>query len=379
MKFKRIFLIVLDSFGIGELEDANLFDDVGSNTLKSISESTYLNIPFLKKMGLFNIDGLNFKKENDTIGSYGKSKEKSNGKDTTTGHFEMMGIITEKMMPVYLNGIPKEKIDEFKRITGKDIICNKAYSGTEVIKDYGKEHIKTGKLIGYTSSDSVFQIAAHEDVIPLEQLYYYCEVMRNILDVGRIIARPFNGEYPYTRTLNRKDYALTPKYNTMNYLCDNKLDVISVGKIYDIFNKNGITKVITAHCNNESMKGIEEANKIDFKGLCFANLVDFDMLYGHRNDIDGYAKALSTFDKWLSEFVTTINKDDLIIITADHGCDPKTISTNHSREYTPILIYGNIKNSNLGIRNTFADIGKTILDNFEIENNLEGTSFLKEL
>ncbi len=380
---KRVFLIVLDSFGIGELPDADKYNDKGSNTLASIRKSEYFNIPNLIKLGLFNIDGVGGGIENPTS-AYGRIKEKSNGKDTTVGHWEIAGVVSKTPLPTYPNGFSCEIIEEFERLTGRKTLCNKPYSGTEVIKDYGKEHIKTGDLIVYTSQDSVFQIAAHEDVVPIKELYKYCELAREMLkgehNVGRVIARPFIGEYPYIRTSNRHDYSLLPPSDTMlNYLENNGCDVIGVGKINDIFASSGITESFKTKDNIDGInKTIELLNK-DFNGLCFINLVDFDSKYGHRNDVDGYAKAISEFDSYLPKIINGLTKNDILIITADHGCDPKTPSTDHSREYVPLLVYGDdIKSSiNLNTRNSFADIAKTVLEFFEIsEDTLSGTSFL---
>lgn len=383
---KRIFLMVLDSFGVGEAPDADLFNDEGSHTLKSISESKEYEINNLKKLGLYNIDNVNvFEKYDNVIGSYGKMQELSKGKDTTTGHWEMMGIISETPMPTFPNGFPEEFIKEFENKIGTKVLCNKVYSGTEVINDYGEEHIKTGYPIVYTSADSVFQIACHEDVVPLDKLYEYCEIARNLLKddlaVGRVIARPFVGNNGnFIRTTNRHDYSLEPKYNVLNYLKDNNKDVISVGKISDIFAGSGITESHRTTGNTDGLNKILEIQNKDFNGLCFVNLVDFDMLYGHRNDVDGYAKAMTEVDNWLDKFMPNMKEEDLLIITADHGCDPKTISTDHSREFVPILVYGkNIKTNNLGIRKGFVDLGKTILDIFDVENDLKGNSFKNEV
>ena len=378
--------MVLDSFGVGEAPDAKDFGDAGSNTLKSVSESKEYKINNLKKLGLHNIDSVNVLDECDTIiGTYGKMQELSKGKDTTTGHWEMMGIISETPMPTFPNGFPDDFMKKFEEAIGTKTLCNKPYSGTEVIKDYGEEHLKTGYPIIYTSTDSVFQIAAHDDVIPLEKLYEICKIARNMLTgdiaVSRVIARPFIGEAGnFTRTSNRHDYSLVPRYNVLNYLKDSGKDVISIGKISDIFAGSGITEAVRTTGNTDGLnKTLEYLNK-DFEGLCFVNLVDFDMLYGHRNDIDGYAKALTEVDIWLDKFIPNMKEDDLLIITADHGCDPKTVSTDHSREYVPVLIYHkNIKPKNLGTRIGFTDLGKTILDIFEIENKISGTSFKNEV
>lgn len=383
MKFKRVFLIVLDSFGVGEAPDAKDFGDEGSDTLKAISKSKEFDVKTLRKMGIFNIDGIMYEKvKENPIAAYGKAMEVSRGKDTTIGHWEIAGLISEKPFPTYPNGFPAEVIEEFSKRTGKDVLCNKPYSGTEVIKVYGEEHMNTGALIVYTSADSVFQIAAHEEVVPVEDLYKYCEVAREILTgenaVARVIARPFVGKYPdFVRTTNRHDFSLVPPADTMlNYLERENFDVISVGKISDIFAGSGITESTRTTGNTNGMEVTMKMLEKDFTGLCFVNLVDFDMLYGHRNDVDGYAKAITEFDKWLEGFIAKLNDNDLLIITADHGCDPSTASTDHSREYVPIIVYGkDITPGNLGIRGTYADIAKTILDNFNIENNFPGKSF----
>lgn len=384
MKNKRIFLIVLDSFGVGEAPDSKDFGDEGSDTLRAISKSKEFNINILKKMGIFNIDGIMYEKGvENPIASYGKAREVSKGKDTTIGHWEIAGLISENPFPTYPDGFPEDVIKEFSKETGRDVLCNKPYSGTEVIKVYGEEHIKTGALIVYTSADSVFQIAAHEEVVPVEELYKYCEIARKILtgknSVARVIARPFIGEYPnFIRTSNRHDFSLVPPKDTMlNYLQREKFDVISVGKINDIFAGSGITESMRTTGNSNGMEVTMKMLEKEFTGLCFVNLVDFDMLYGHRNDIDGYARAITEFDKWLEGFIGMLKEEDLLIITADHGCDPSTPSTDHSREYIPILMYGkNVEPRNLVIRKTYADIAKTVLDNFQIENNLPGESFL---
>lgn len=377
----RIFTVVLDSFGCGEAPDAKDFNDVGSHTLKSVSKSEKFKINNLKKLGLYNIDGVGMDKYDHIVGSYGKMQELSKGKDTTTGHWEMMGIISEVPMPTFETGFPKSFIEEFEKQIGTKVLCNKPYSGTEVIKDYGDEHVKTKCPIVYTSADSVFQIAAHEDIIPLDTLYKYCEIARKLLKddlaVGRVIARPFIGSSGnYTRTPNRHDFSLVPKYNALNYLKDANKDVIAVGKIADIFANSGITESVRTTGNTDGLNKTLRYLEKDFSGLCFVNLVDFDMLYGHRNDVDGYALALNEVDNWLDTFISKMKDDDILMLTADHGCDPATISTDHSREYVPILVYGhNIKSNNLGIRNGFSDLGKTILDLFDIDNDLPGKSF----
>lgn len=385
---KRVFLIVLDSLGIGNAPDAEKFNDYGANTLKSISTSQYFNTPTLKKLGLFNIDGIDyFEKENEPIASYGRLTELSKGKDTTIGHWEISGIISDNPLPTYPNGFPDEIISEFSDATGRQVLCNKPYSGTKVIVDYGEEHLKTGALIVYTSADSVFQIAAHEDIVPVEELYNYCKIARKILTgkngVGRVIARPFTGEVGnFARTSNRHDFSLEPPTDTMlDCIKRSSKDVIAVGKIYDIFAGVGTTEHCYTKNNNDGMnKAFDYLNK-DFNGLCFVNLVDFDMLYGHRRDVDGYAKALTEFDKWLDEFITELNKDDILIIAADHGCDPAFLqTTDHTRECVPLIVYGkNIKSVNLHTRNGFCDIGKTVCDYLNVDNNISGNSFLEEI
>lgn len=372
MKYKRVFLIVLDSFGIGNAPDAEFFGDFGANTLKSISNSIYFNIPNLTKLGLCNIDGVDLKDFEYPIGKFGALQELSKGKDTTIGHFEIADIISNKPLPTYPNGFPDEIIKEFENQIGCGTLCNKPYSGTQVIEDYGEEHIKTGKLIVYTSADSVFQIAAHTDIVPLEKLYEYCIIARKILvgehAVGRVIARPFNGEYPFSRTSDRHDFSITPPSGTMlDKLKDNNFDVISVGKIADIFADCGITEKHYTHSNNEGMCITLEMLNKDFHGLCFTNLVDFDMKYGHRRDVQGYATAISEFDSWLNEFIPKMNNDDLLIITADHGCDPAYSGTDHTREQVPLIIYSkNIEPENLGTIKGYNYISQVILDNFDL-------------
>ena len=381
MKAKRVFIIVLDSVGIGNAPDAADFGDYGANTMKRISASDKFNIPNLIKMGLGNIDGVDYlEKIGSPSAAVVRLRERSRGKDTTTGHWEMMGIVSEKPMPTYPDGFPKEILDEFSARTGRGIICNKPYSGTDVIRDYGKEHCDTGNLIVYTSADSVFQIAAHETHVPLEKLYEYCSIAREILQgdhaVGRVIARPFVGEEgAYKRTENRHDYSLTPPIPTaMDAIGESGLEVISIGKIYDIFSGAGIKKSLPTHNNGEGMQTLLEVQKSDFEGLCFANLVDFDMLYGHRQNIDGYAEALSAFDRWLPDFISGMRDGDVLMITADHGCDPGDESTDHTRESVPLIIYGKeVKPENLGTRLGFAAIGNTAAELLGVEFN-EGNS-----
>lgn len=384
---KRVFLIVLDSFGIGEEPDADLFGDVGANTLKSCAQSEYLNIPNMTEMGLFNIDGVSDwsnKAVPSNTAAIARLRESSMGKDTTIGHWEIAGIISKNPLPTFPNGFPKEVLDEFSKATGRGVLCNKPYSGTQVINDYGDEHIKTGSLIVYTSADSVFQIAACEDVVPVEQLYEYCRIARKLLTgptgVGRVIARPFIGTSGnYVRTPRRHDFSLEPTGKTMlNVLKDNEYDVYSVGKMYDIFAGDGITKYVYTTGNEDGINKTLEYMDEDFNGLCFTNLVDFDMLYGHRRDVDGYAKALSYFDERLPEIINKLKDDDVLMITADHGCDPAyTKTTDHTREYIPLLMYGkNIEPVNYGTRSTFSDIAATILHMFDIEGNISGTALI---
>ena len=382
---KRIFWIVLDSAGIGEAPDADKFGDVGSNTWKSCYDSGKLHIPNMEKIGIYQIDGMEYAKstENPT-GSFARMQELSCGKDTTTGHWEMAGIVTPDPLPKFPDGFPKAFIEEFSKRTGRKILCNLPYSGTQVIHDYGREQEETGALIVYTSADSVFQIAAHEDVVPPEQLYEYCRIARKILQgehgVGRVIARPFIGTSgQYTRTPRRHDFSLEPPKQTMlDAITEAGQDVIAVGKIHDIFAGRGMTEFTYTSGNAEGIEKTLSYLQKDFNGLCFINLVDYDMLYGHRNDIDGYAKALAYFDEKLPEIMAAMRDEDMLIITADHGCDPGyTVSTDHSREHTPCIMYGKqIKPENLGTRETFADIGATVLDYLGVTGNIAGKSML---
>lgn len=345
---KRVFLIVLDSFGIGELPDAANYGDTGSNTLAACFATGQLDVPNLQKLGLFNIDGVDVGNScPQPVGSFGRMAERSAGKDTTTGHWELMGLISHKAMPTYPNGFPEEIIAQLSERTGHGILCNRPYSGTQVIQDYGEQHLQTGDLIVYTSADSVLQIAAHEEKVPLEELYRCCEIAREIMcgehAVGRIIARPFVGKHAgsFTRTANRRDFSLVPPHDTLlDVLMRRGLQTIGVGKISDIFAGKGISKKVVTHSNEEGMQETLELCKTDFEGLCFVNLVEFDMLYGHRNDAVGYAQALARFDRWLNSFLPALRDEDMLVITADHGCDPSTPSTDHSREYVPALYYG---------------------------------------
>ena len=380
---KRVFLVVLDSFGIGEEPDANLFGDVGTNTLRSVSKSPYFKFDNMGKLGFFNIDGVEVGLKTDhPTGAFARMQEASMGKDTTIGHWEIGGIISPKPFPTYPNGFPEEILKEFEKRTGRGVICNKPYSGTVVINDYGDEQKRTGKWIVYTSADSVFQIAAHEEWIPLEELYNACKIAREILTgehaVGRVIARPYIGTSGnYTRTTNRHDFSLEPTKDTiLDVIKAQGMEVLSVGKIYDIFAHRGMTEYVYTTGNTDGMNKLEAWMDRDFEGLCFVNLVDFDMLYGHRNDVDGYAKALAEFDERLPGFLSKLKDDDVFMITADHGCDPGfTQSTDHSREYVPFVAYGkNIIPGNYGTRKTFADMGATVLKYLGIDRQLDGTA-----
>lgn len=385
---KRVFLIVLDSFGIGEMTDADKFGDKGANTLRSVSRSKYFSLPNLKSMGLFNIDGVDFLEgvENPTA-SFGRFSELSMGKDTTVGHWEISGIVSEKPLPTYPEGFPDDIIKELCEKCGRGVICNRPYSGTDVLRDFGEEHMKNGDLIVYTSADSVFQVAAHEDIVPVEKLYEYCKIARKILQgehsVGRVIARPFVGEKGnFARTANRHDFSLSPPKKTMlDFISEGGLSVIAVGKINDIFSGSGITEYVYTTSNDDGMSKTLEYMDRDFSGLCFVNLVDFDMLYGHRNDTEGYAKALTEFDRVLPEIIAKLRNDDILLITADHGCDPGfKKSTDHTREHIPALIFGKrIKSKNLGTRKGFSDIGKTVCDYLGVKAEIAGKSFLEKI
>ena len=363
---KRVFLIVFDSFGIGGAKDAKAFGDEGSNTLKSISKSDCFNAPNLTKMGLFNIDGIDFGKGvKNPIASFGRAEEVSAGKDSTTGHWEIAGIVSKTPFPTFPNGFPDDLIEKLEKVWGRKIIVNKPYSGTDVIRDYGKEHIKTGNIIVYTSGDSVLQVAVHDSVASVQELYKMCEQARKICTgkyaVGRVIARPFVGEYPnFVRTHERLDFSLTPPKETiLNKLQKHGKKVIGIGKINALFNGYGIDESHITHSDSEGME--ETLKQIDnnFNGLCFVNLVDFDTEYGHRNNVDGYATNLSNMDVYVGKILNKLHDDDMLIITADHGCDPKTLSTDHSRENIPVLVYQkNMKGEDLGTLNSFAEVGK---------------------
>lgn len=385
---KRVFIIVLDSCGVGYMPDAADFGDVGANTMLSISKSDKFSAQNLRKLGLANIDGVDYLNPVEApTAAVGRMAERSKGKDTTIGHWEISGIVSEKPLPTFPNGFPQELLDEFSKRTGRGVLCNLPYSGTQVLEDYGKEHLETGALIVYTSADSVFQIAAHEELVPPETLYEYCRIARELLQgewgVGRVIARPFIGEPGhFTRTARRHDFSLQPPKKTMlDYVKDSGLDSIAVGKIYDIFAGRGTTEHTFTTGNTDGMaKTLALADK-DFEGLCFVNLVDFDMLYGHRNNVDGYAAALAEFDGWLADFMPKMREGDILMITADHGCDPGySCSTDHSREYIPLIVYGTpVKPVNLGTRVGFCDIGKTVMDYLGVENAAQGSSFLEEI
>lgn len=383
MNVKRVFLIILDSVGAGEAPDATAFGDAGSHTLAAISRSTKLDVPTLRQLGIGHIDGLDFLGNTAPLAAaVARMTERSAGKDTTIGHWEIAGVVSPQPLPTFPEGFPQELLDAFSRETGRGVLCNRPYSGTQVIADFGEEHLATGALIVYTSADSVFQIAAHESLVPPEQLYEYCRIARRLLQgkhgVGRVIARPFVGEAGrFTRTGNRRDFSLAPPAPTLLDALQNAgLATISVGKINDIFAGQGIGEAIASHSNAEGMAATDQLLDRDFRGLCFVNLVDFDMLYGHRNDVDGYAAALTAFDRWLSGALPRLRADDVLLITADHGCDPATSSTDHSREYTPLLVVGEtIRPVNLGTRACFADIAATIADWFGVDLETEGESF----
>ncbi len=386
--FNRITLIVLDGAGIGEMPDAPEWGDAGSDTLGHICESRQLNLPNLQSLGLGNIRRLSgVAKIEKPRGSYGKCALRSNGKDTTTGHWEMAGIILERAFPTYPHGFPQTIIDQFIKATRvPGILGNFPASGTEIIKDLGEEHIKTGKPIVYTSGDSVFQIATHEKVIELERLYEICEIARDILrgehEVGRVIARPFLGEPgAFYRTENRHDYAVPPpRDNLLPLLSEHGLDVVCIGKIASIYDSAGVTKDLTAKNNEQSIDQTIRALQDDTRGLIFSNLVDFDMLYGHRRDTEGYARALEHFDSRWPEIEAAMGEGDLVMITADHGNDPTYPGTDHTREYAPLIAFGRgaRPNVNLGTRESLSDIGRTIAENFGLRLNA-GQSFLSDI
>lgn len=387
---KRVFLVVLDSFGVGYEPDADQFGDVGANTLASIAKDPAFSTPNMRKLGLFNLDGVTCGEKAQTVlGSYARLQEASNGKDTTIGHWEIAGVESERALPTYPNGFPPEVIEEYEKRTGRKVICNSTYSGTEVLKDFGEEHMKTGALIVYTSADSVFQVAAHEEIVPVEKLYEYCQIARDMLKgehgVGRVIARPFVGTcaQDFKRTSNRHDYSLKPPAKTMlDYLSEAGKDVIGVGKIYDIFDGEGVTEKIRTAGNAEGIQTMLDLADRDFEGLAFINLVDFDMVYGHRRNISGYAAAATEFDEGLGKMLAKLKEDDLLIITGDHGCDPGyTKTTDHTREYVPMLVAGpKVKqDNNLGTVLGFGAIGKTVCDYLGVAAQLDGKDLLNEI
>ncbi len=385
---KRIFLIVLDSFGIGAMPDSEAFGDIGVDTLRSCVTSSRLHIPYLIQAGLGNIDGVTVLPKTDApTGAYARLKERSMGKDTTIGHWEIAGIVSPDPLPTYPDGFPEEVLEPFKAATGRGVLANAPWSGTEVINVFGDEHVRTGDLIVYTSADSVFQIAAHEEVVPLEQLYEYCRIARKQLQgkhgVGRVIARPFVGTSgSYRRTSNRHDYSLEPPKTTLlDAIKAAGKDSIAVGKIFDIFAGRGTTEHVYNKSNANGLEHTMHYAKTDFEGLCFVNLVDFDMLFGHRRDIDGYANALSEFDAWLPGFLAQLGEEDLVLITADHGCDPGyAATTDHTREYVPLLVLGKaVKPGSLGTRTTFADIAATVAELLDVELDTPGESFAGQI
>lgn len=386
---ERVIWVVLDSVGMGEMYDAEKYGDVGANTIGNVSKFLGgLKMPNMEKLGLGNIDGMKgINKVGNPIGCYARFAETSNGKDTTTGHWEMTGIVSEQPFPTYPNGFPKEVVEAFENAIGRKMIGNKPASGTAILDELGEEHMKTGMPIVYTSADSVFQIAAHEEIIPLDELYKMCEIARNILTgehaVARVIARPFVGQPgDFARTPNRRDFSLVPPYDTvLDKLKKNNLGVMAVGKIEDIFSGKGVTEAIHT---KDNMDGIDETlnyMKGNKKGLIFTNLVDFDMKWGHRNDPESYGRGLEAFDERLGEILNSMRDSDVLFITADHGCDPTTTGTDHTREYVPFLAYGKPfkSNVNLGTRKNFADMGQTVAEIFSVENIKNGESFLKEI
>ena len=385
---KRVFLIVLDSCGIGAMQDAESFGDVGVNTLAACAATDKLQIPNLIAAGLGNIDGVTcLPKVDAPTAAYARLTEASMGKDTTIGHWEIAGIISPQPLPTYPEGFPEEILQPFREATGRGILANAPWSGTAVIEAYGDEHVKTGDLIVYTSADSVFQIAAHEEVVPPEKLYEYCRIARKLLKgkhgVGRVIARPFVGTSgAYTRTANRHDFSLEPPAETLlDAIKKAGKDSIGVGKIHDIFAGIGLTEYVYNKSNAHGMEHTDHYAAEGFEGLCFVNLVDFDMLYGHRRDAEGYAAALSEFDRWLGDFLPKLWQEDVVLITADHGCDPAyTATTDHTREYVPLLVLGKqVKPVNLGTRDSFADIAATVADMLDVPFDTPGKSFVEEI
>ena len=386
---KRLFLIVLDSCGVGAAPDSEQFGDIGVNTLRSCAASPKFSIPHLIEAGLGNLDGIDYLPKTDhPTAALARLQEASMGKDTTIGHWEIAGIVSPNPLPTYPQGFPQEVLEEFEKQTGRGVLCNKPYSGTDVIRDYGEEQKKTGKWIVYTSADSVFQVAANENWIPLEELYDACRKARAILrgkhGVGRVIARPYVGQSPseFRRTSNRHDFSLEPPKQTMlDAIKAAGLDTLAVGKIYDIFAGQGTTEHMFNKSNADGMAHTDDYAARDFHGLCFVNLVDFDMQYGHRRDVDGYANALTEFDTWLGQFLPKLGEDDLVMITADHGCDPAyTATTDHTREYVPLVVLGKqVKPVNLGTRKSFADIAATVTELLNVPFETPGKSFAREI
>jgi len=385
---RRLYIIVLDGFGIGALPDAAAFGDGDVHTLQTIAASPAFSVPHMEWLGLFNIEGVELgRRTPGPVASFARCAERSKGKDTTTGHWEIAGIVSETPMPTFPNGFPPELVARLETAFGRKIICNKPYSGTEVIQDYGREHEKSGALIVYTSADSVLQIACHERVASAELLYEYCQKARAICTgpyaVGRVIARPFVGDYPeYHRTAGRHDYSLLPPEDTiLDAVLGASMTTIGVGKISDIFAGRGVERHIAMNGNEDGMKKTIATQEEDFRGLCFVNLVDFDMQYGHRRDVDGYADAASRFDLQLGEFIGRMKPEDVLMITADHGCDPGAPGSDHTREYVPLLIYGQSVRGgvDLGTRSTFADIGATAAEMLGVSLHTAGKSFWDEI
>ena len=386
---KRIFLIVLDSCGVGAAPDSEQFGDIGVNTLRSCAASPKFSIPHLIEAGLGNLDGIDYLPKTDhPTAALARLQEASMGKDTTIGHWEIAGIVSPNPLPTYPQGFPQEVLEEFEKQTGRGVLCNLPYSGTDVIRDYGEEQKKTGKWIVYTSADSVFQVAANENWIPLEELYDACRKARAILrgkhGVGRVIARPYVGQSPseFRRTSNRHDFSLEPPKQTMlDAIKAAGLDTLAVGKIYDIFAGQGTTEHLFNKSNADGMAHTDDYAARDFHGLCFVNLVDFDMQFGHRRDVDGYANALTEFDSWLGQFLPKLGDEDLVMITADHGCDPAyTATTDHTREYVPLVVLGKqVKPVNLGTRKSFADIAATVTELLNVPFETPGKSFAREI
>jgi len=370
---------VLDSLGIGAAKDAEAFGDAGANTLRSVSKAKRFSAKNLIELGLGALDGVDYLPAKTLKASVARLTERSNGKDTTIGHWELAGVISPKAMPTYPHGFPQEIIRAFEEKTGRGVLCNQPYSGTDVIRDYGEEHLRTGKLIVYTSADSVFQIAAHESIVPPEELYAYCRIAREILQgehaVGRVIARPFEGEHPFVRTANRHDFSLLPPYTMLNAISQAGLSVIGVGKIGDIFAQSGLTESHPSKSNTHGMEQTLALAEREFEGLCFVNLVDFDSKFGHRQDAEGYAAALAEFDRWLPEFCNKLGEDDALLITADHGCDPSDDHTDHTREDVPLLIYGKkVRPENHGTKQGFTHVAKTVCRMLGVDFEAEGES-----